>query len=186
MPPERTESPQGHELTMAVHVLGPVLMTELLRPRLAASESARVVLVTSGGMYTSRLPVRDPEYTRGEYKPPTAYARSKRVQVSLLPILAERWKGVAVHAMHPGWADTPGVVDSLPGFHKVTGPILRDAAQGADTSVWLVAAEPAPEGGLLWHDRRPRPEHLTRRTRESEADRQAMWEWVREAAGLQD
>ena len=34
MPPERTESPQGHELTMALHVLGPVLMTELLRPRL--------------------------------------------------------------------------------------------------------------------------------------------------------
>ena len=34
MPPQRTESPQGHELTMALHVLGPVLMTELLRPRL--------------------------------------------------------------------------------------------------------------------------------------------------------
>ena len=33
MPAERTESPQGHELTMAVHVLGPVLMTELLRER---------------------------------------------------------------------------------------------------------------------------------------------------------
>src|SRR3546814_6821409 len=33
MPPERTESPQGHELSMAVHVLGPVLMTELLQDR---------------------------------------------------------------------------------------------------------------------------------------------------------
>ena len=34
MPPTRTESAQGHELTMAVHVLGPLLMTELLRPAL--------------------------------------------------------------------------------------------------------------------------------------------------------
>ena len=37
MPPTRTESPQGHEMTMALHVLSPVLMTELLagQPRAA-------------------------------------------------------------------------------------------------------------------------------------------------------
>ena len=34
MPPSRTESRQGHELTMALHVLGPVAMTEALRPAL--------------------------------------------------------------------------------------------------------------------------------------------------------
>ena len=182
MPPERTTSPQGHEQTMAVHVLGPVLMTELLLPQLA--DGARVVLVTSGGMYTSRLPLRDPEYTGPDYDPPTAYARSKRVQVSLLPILAQRWEKLGVHAMHPGWADTPGVVDALPGFHKATGPILRDATQGADTSVWLLATQPDPESGLLWMDRRPRPEHFTRRTKETPEQRQAMWEWVRTQAGL--
>ena len=182
MPPERTESPHGHEQTMAVHVLGPVLMTDLLRPHL--TDDARIVFVTSGGMYTASLPVRDPEYTRGDYKPPTAYARSKRVQVALLPVLARRWRTLGVHAMHPGWADTPGVVDALPGFHKVTGPILRDAAQGADTSVWLVATEPAPESGLLWHDRRARPEHVTKKTRETPEQRDAMWEWVRTQVGL--
>jgi dehydrogenase/reductase SDR family member 12 len=86
--------------------------------------------------------------------------------------------------MHPGWADTPGLVDSLPGFHRLTGPILRDADQGADTAVWLCAAEPAPPPGLLWHDRRPRPEHYSRRTVETEEQRQRMWEWMVEAAGL--
>ena len=30
-----------------------------------------------------------------------------------------------VHSMHPGWADTPGVASSMPGFHRVTGPLLR-------------------------------------------------------------
>jgi NAD(P)-dependent dehydrogenase (short-subunit alcohol dehydrogenase family) len=185
MPPERTESAQGHEMTMALHVLGPILMTESLLPSLEAGRG-RVVLVTSGGMYTQQLPADDPDYEHGDYRPPVAYARSKRVQVSLLPTLAERWgpHGVSVNAMHPGWADTPGVVDSLPGFHKLTGPILRDAEQGADTSVWLCAAEPAPEAGLLWHDRRPRPPHYARRTHETEQERLQIWEWVRGAAGL--
>ena len=178
MPPERTESAQGHELTMALHVLGPVLMTELLRPRL---DDARVVMVTSGGMYGQRLRADDPEYLQGDYSPTTAYARSKRAQVELLPVLDQRWggSGISVHATHPGWADTPGVVDSLPTFHRVTGPLLRDAEGGADTTVWLAATEPVPTGGRLWHDRRPRPFHLLRRTRTGEDERAQLWDWVR-------
>ena len=53
---------------------------------------------------------------------------------------------VGVHATHPGWADTPGVVESLPRFHRLTGPLLRDAAGGADTTVWLAATDPQPPG----------------------------------------
>jgi NAD(P)-dependent dehydrogenase (short-subunit alcohol dehydrogenase family) len=185
LPATRTESAQGHELTMSLHVLGPVLMTELLRPVLRGHD-ARVVLVTSGGMYGQKLRPDDPEYRKGEYSGTTAYARSKRAQVELLPVLAERWQGdgITVNAMHPGWADTPGVVDSLPTFHKVTGPLLRDAYGGADTTVWLAATDPAPEGGLLWHDRRPRNPHLVARTRTGEAERDAMWAWVQEHADL--
>ncbi len=191
LPAERTESPQGHELTMAVHVLGPVLMTELLRDRLSGSGStrdARVVMVTSGGMYAQPLRADDPEYHRGDYSGTTAYARSKRAQVELLPVLASRWarERIGVHATHPGWADTPGVVDSLPGFHRLTGPLLRDAAEGADTTVWLAATEPTPPSGRLWHDRRARPTHLLpRRTRTGEAERDLMWSWVRDAIGLE-
>jgi NAD(P)-dependent dehydrogenase (short-subunit alcohol dehydrogenase family) len=185
MPPERTESAQGHELSMAVHVLGPVLMTDLLIEPLSQAHG-RVVLVTSGGMYTQSLPVDDPEYREGDYKPATSYARSKRVQVSLLGHLARRWgpRGVSVNAMHPGWADTPGVVESLPGFHKVTKAILRDSTGGADTSVWLVGTQPPPPEGCLWHDRRTRPEHAVPWGHESDEERARMWAWVRDAAGL--
>lgn len=183
MPPKRTESPQGHELTMSLHVLGPVLMTELLRPRLTG---ARVLMVTSGGMYSQRLRADDPEYLHGDYSPTTAYARSKRAQVELLPVLQERWagEGISVHATHPGWADTPGVTDSLPTFHRVAGPLLRDAAGGAETTVWLAATEPVPTGGRLWHDRRARPTHLLRKTRTVPAERDRMWGWVTGALGL--
>jgi NAD(P)-dependent dehydrogenase (short-subunit alcohol dehydrogenase family) len=182
MPAQRTESAQGHELTMALHVLGPVLMTELLRPRLAPG--ARVLLVTSGGMYGQALRADDPEYLQGEYSPTTAYARSKRAQVELLPVLARRWEGVLVGATHPGWADTPGVETSLPTFHKITGPLLRDAEGGADTTVWLAATRPSPDSGLLWHDRQPRPTHLLRKTRTGEAERAALWRWTEEQLGL--
>jgi NAD(P)-dependent dehydrogenase (short-subunit alcohol dehydrogenase family) len=183
MPPERTESAQGHEMTMALHVLGPVLMTELLRARLSGG---RVVLVTSGGMYAQRLRDDDPEYVEDDYSPTTAYARSKRAQVELLPVLQRRWAphGIEVHATHPGWADTPGVVESLPRFHRLTGPLLRDAAEGADTTVWISATDPPPSGGRLWHDRRVRPTQLLPRTRTGRAERDRLWAWVAQETGL--
>lgn len=186
MPPERTEAPGGHELTVALHVLGPVLMTELLLPVLRGHD-ARVVLVTSGGMYTQRLPVRDPDYERGEYRGTVAYARSKRMQVALAPLMQQRWSaaGLRVHVMHPGWADTPGVATSLPVFRKVTGPLLRDAHQGADTVVWLAATEPQPDGGRLWMDRAERPAHYRGATEERAAEREQLWAWVLDAAGLE-
>jgi NAD(P)-dependent dehydrogenase (short-subunit alcohol dehydrogenase family) len=186
MPAERTLSPEGHELTVALHVLGPVAMTERLRPVLAGHD-ARVVLVSSGGMYTQRLPVHDPDYRRGDYKGAVAYARSKRMQVALTPLMHQRWSadGIAVHAMHPGWADTPGVASSLPLFRAVTGPLLRDARAGADTVVWLSATQPAPRGGRFWHDRAERGTHYRSSTRESTADRDRMWAWVLHAAGIE-
>ena len=50
-----------------------------------------------------RLHADDPAYLSGEYSPTTAYARSKRAQVELLPILAQRWtpEGVVVDGNHP-------------------------------------------------------------------------------------
>ncbi|MBV9830485.1 MAG: SDR family NAD(P)-dependent oxidoreductase [Marmoricola sp.] len=203
MPPERTESAQGHELSMAVHLLGPVLMTELLAGRLAAGvgsgvgsgvdggvdggvSGGRVVLVTSGGMYGQRLRSDDPEFRSGDYSPTAAYARSKRAQVELLPVLADRWagRGIGVYATHPGWAETPGVTESLPRFDTVIGPLLRDADGGADTTVWISATAPEPPSGHLWHDRHQRPTHLLPRTRTGDAERDAMWAWVRESTGI--
>lgn len=178
LPAERTESPDGHELTMAVHVLGPLRMTDGLQSSLA--DGARIVFVTSGGMYTQPLPVDDPEYLDGEYSGATAYARSKRTQIELLGRMQERWgeRGITVHAMHPGWASTPGVTESLPGFAKVMAPVLRSSDDGADTTTWLLATEPAPQGGLLWHDRRARPTHFLPRTRPTPGQVDIMWRWV--------
>lgn len=185
LPESRIESAQGHELTMALHVLGPVLMSELLLPSLSA-DAGRVVFVTSGGMYTRPLPAHDPEFLLGDYAGAVAYARSKRGQVELLPVLAARWAAseVSVHATHPGWASTPGLDSSLPRFASVLRPVLRTDAAGTDTTTWVVASEPAPASGHLWHDRRQRPTSVLERTRPSEDERNLFWQWAAEATGL--
>lgn len=182
MPPERTLTPQGHEVTLATHVLGPLLLTELLRPSLAGG---RVILVASGGMYTQRLPSNDPEYRIGTYRGATAYARSKRIQVALTPLLAARLApdNITVATMHPGWSDTPGLTTSLPLFTKLTHPVLRTPAEGADTTIWLAATTPEPPTAKFWHDRHPRPTHYLNRTKESEADRLEMWSYCLAATG---
>jgi NAD(P)-dependent dehydrogenase (short-subunit alcohol dehydrogenase family) len=186
LPPQRQESIDGHELTLATHVLGPLLMTELLRPLMVAAGRSRVVVVSSGGMYTASLPAADPEFRVGDYAGARAYARTKRMQVALAPLMQQRWAadGIAVHTMHPGWVDTPGIVTSLPAFHKVMGPLLRDAETGADTIVWLASTEPPPGGGQFWQDRAPRPEHYLRSTRATPADLATVWAYVLGATGL--
>jgi NAD(P)-dependent dehydrogenase (short-subunit alcohol dehydrogenase family) len=158
---EREVSQQGHELALAVHVLGPHLMTARLEPSLRAAGDAAVVWMSSGGMYGARLrdEPADIEFRRGEYDGVRAYARTKRMQV----VLAEEWagrlagSGVHVTSTHPGWVDTPGVRSDLPRFRALTRPLLRDADDGADTAVWLVATRPESRAPHFWHDRAQRP-----------------------------
>lgn len=158
IPKERTESRQGHEMQLACHVLGPHLMTDLLMPLLRNADGAQVVFVSSGGMYTAPLDADDLE-SAGKYDGIRTYARTKRMQVVLANAWAERLAATDVHvaSMHPGWADTPGVAADLPTFQKVTRPLLRDTADGADTAVWLVATRPDSRPPHFWHDRAQRP-----------------------------
>lgn len=182
---ERRTQPDGTETTMAVHVVGPFLMTGLMLDSLG--EGSRVITMSSGGMYTVPLTISGIEMDPESYKGPTQYAIAKRAQVTLNEMWAERRPEVRFHAMHPGWADTPGVVDSLPGFHRLVGPFLRSPEQGADTMVWLASDDglPLAETGKFWLDRRVRDTHKLARTRRSDtAERRGrLWEWVAGRAG---
>jgi NAD(P)-dependent dehydrogenase (short-subunit alcohol dehydrogenase family) len=175
---DRRVSADGIELTFATNVLGPFLLTNLLLPVLERRASARVINVSSGGMYTQRIRVDDLQSEQGEFDGAKAYARTKRAQVILTEIWAQRFAGhgAVVHAMHPGWVDTPGIQRSLPRFYRFSKPLLRTPAEGADTIVWLGAAdEPGRTSGRFWHDRRPRPTHVVPWTKETSQDRERLW-----------
>jgi dehydrogenase/reductase SDR family protein 12 len=186
MPSERTTTDDGLELALATNVVGPFLLTALLQDALRTGAPSRVLTVSSGGMYGQRLDVDDLGAAEGPYRPAAVYARDKRAQVVLGELWAARLReqGVVVHTMHPGWVDTPGVEDALPGFHRLTRRVLRTPAEGADTVVWLGAAdEPARSTGRFWQDRRPRPTHLVPWTRERPGDRARLWDLCVELAG---
>ncbi|MFM9036041.1 MAG: SDR family NAD(P)-dependent oxidoreductase [Mycobacterium sp.] len=184
MPKDRSVTPQGHELQLATHILGPHLMTERLLPLLRATRGASVVFVSSGGMYSAPLTLDDLESSR-DYNGVRTYARTKRMQVVLADAWAHRLArtGVKVESMHPGWVDTPGVAEYLPRFRVITKPLLRELADGADTAVWLVATRPQSKPGHFWHDRAQRPTTFGWQRRENPAKVRRFLQKVSELTG---
>ena len=195
-------SPEGVELTVATHVLGPFRLTWHLAPLLWRAAHAAVVTVSSGGMYSERFDLADLEMGPDRYDGVRAYARAKRAQVVLAHEWARRWarKGVASYSVHPGWVDTPGLAVGLPSFTHL-GPLLRRPEEGADTAVWLAAGGARLAGGPgrgtpantgedgFWHDRRRRREHYlpwTRSSRSSEEEGRELWAWCAARTGLGD
>jgi NAD(P)-dependent dehydrogenase (short-subunit alcohol dehydrogenase family) len=187
--PERSESPDGIEATLAVLVVGPFVLVSGLLPLLRRTPGARVVCVTSGGMYTQKLDLDDLQSTVVPFSGPRAYARAKRAQVALVREWARRLRGtgVTINAMHPGWADTPGLAETLPGFYRAMRPVLRSPAEGVDTITWL-AADPAgaATSGSLYLDRRPRPFDRVPGTRLSPGDRRRLWDMIVALSGAPD
>lgn len=174
------QSKQKMELTYATNIVGPHVLTHKLWPRL---RQGRMILVSSGGMYPVKLNLEELQHPPQPFDGVRAYAQTKRAQV----ILAEIWakKGTqqhtVVHAMHPGWADTPGVEQSLPSFWKHMKTRLRTPAEGADTIVWLAASHIAGKSsGQFWFDRKARKTYLIPGTKESPSVRKNLWDTLQQ------
>ncbi|RLQ22438.1 SDR family NAD(P)-dependent oxidoreductase [Seongchinamella sediminis] len=173
---------EGIERSVALLLLSPYRLTLGLKPLLAAADGARVINVVSGGMYSQKLSVkrlvsREDE----EFAGATAYARAKRALMVVTRHWARTWRkeGIAVNAMHPGWADTPGVQTSLPTFHTLTRFALRSPEEGADTIVWLAAATEAGKlSGQLLLDREPQTQYLLKGTEETAAERKKLFRFL--------
>ncbi len=173
------------ELTLGTHVVAPFMLTAKAIPALSNGSDPRIITMSSGGMYSKAIDLDDLQTVKN-YSGTLAYAKAKRMQVDLTGIWADRLApmGITVHAMHPGWAATPGVSEALPGFDKLIGPLLRSPSQGADTLVWLCGA-PSTEIGTdgFWLDRRRRPEAYVPGTRTSERDVERLWDVINTLAG---
>lgn len=205
---ERQRAANGTDLSVELMVASPFLLTARLLPQLGhhwpasadpldgrdervkRAEPGRVLTMSSGGMYTQGLTVAHLEMSDENYQGAQQYARAKRAQVILNELWAERVPpgNVVFHALHPGWVNTPGINDALPGFAGVFRSLrlLRSPREGADTLVWLsAAAEPASCSGLFWHDRAVRAIDMTSSTRRADIPerRAALWEWCENHTG---
>ena len=177
----------GIEVTAQVHVIAPFLLTSRLLARLQATAGARVITVSSGGMYTQPLDLSELAQPRVPFKGARVYANAKRAQVVLNDLWARRpaSDGVTFHAMHPGWADTPGVQESLPRFRALMRPLLRTPEQGADTVAWLAGSAAAgATNGAFWLDRGRRLTNRVPWTRTPEAAARNLWDWCAARAGI--
>jgi NAD(P)-dependent dehydrogenase (short-subunit alcohol dehydrogenase family) len=177
----RALTAEGLEQSFALLLLSPVRLTLGLKPLLARAGAARVINVVSGGMYSQKLNVDELICPEQGYSGSVAYAKAKRALMVTTEQWAQEWAddNIVVNAMHPGWANTPGVENALPGFHKLTRLILRSPAEGADTINWLaVATEAGKISGKLFLDREPRTTHLMSSTVEEHAEREKLRQFL--------
>lgn len=157
----------GIERTTLVDLVAPYIFSKKLAPLLEAKRGS-IINVSSGGMYGAELNLKALRSSPKPYGGARAYAYAKRGLMVMTEFLNEelKEKQVKVHAMHPGWADTPGVLKSLPLFHKITRYFLRSPFEGADTIVWLALTNPK-QGGYFWLDRRVQNTHILKSTKEN-------------------
>jgi dehydrogenase/reductase SDR family protein 12 len=183
---ERTETIEKHEVTFATMAIGTHLLTSLLYDVLHDNNSAeikgKVVNVSSAGMYPWRL---NPDNLIGEknskYDGMMAYSASKRAQVVLTEIWAEKMESkglnVLINSMHPGWTMTPGIQRSMKDFAESKASDLRSTEQGADTIVWMLVSPEIEElNGKFFFDRAVVRTHMPLAwTKESLEDRIKLW-----------
>lgn len=159
---------EGHETSFATNLLGHYLLTEKLLEAGCLGPGSAVINMSSGGMYNAPLTLApmNPK-TPERYNGGVAYALHKRAMAVLTDHWQTRHRGRRFYLTHPGWVDTEGVKSSLPTFRRLLKSVLRNADQGADTTLWLAATRPEPRPDAVWFDRAARPAHAFKRTRAS-------------------
>jgi len=161
---KRRETDEGIEMTLALNLLSPYLLTHVLLPALEKSPGGRIINVSSDAHKAFGLSFDDLENRRW-YFGFKAYARSKLGLNLFTYELARRLRlagsTVTANAVHPGFVATNfGASNSR--INKAVYSLMHftalTAEEGADTIVY-VADSPEVEGtsGQYYYGRRPVP-----------------------------
>jgi retinol dehydrogenase-12 len=141
----RQETAEGLEMTFALDLLSPFLLTTLLLSPLEAGAPSRVINVCSRAHRWGRIDLMDVEGKR-RYRGFAAYCAAKLGLVMLTYDLAERLRhtGVCVNAVNPGFVATgwgqnnSGLAGATIAFGgKLFG---RTVEEGADPLVYLATS----------------------------------------------
>ena len=136
---------------------------------------ARIIWVSSGGMYLKKLDL-DSLFHNQKYEKVSTYSNVKRAQVTLVEELSrqERWKNVKVFSMHPGWVATHGLKEALPIFFSLMRNRLRDTKEGADTIIWPLLTEESLTSGSFYFDRKIVSPYLSKNYNPTREQRNAL------------
>lgn len=154
MPDSFALNKYGIEYQMASQLFGHYFLMRYMIEQGKLAIGGRIVWVSSGGMYLAKLHLRDLFSSAKPYDKVATYANVKRAQVVLCQELAKdkKYSQFAINAMHPGWVDTAGVKNAIPGFWKFTKNRLRTPAQGAATIIWLLLSHEVSTSGEFYFD----------------------------------
>jgi NAD(P)-dependent dehydrogenase (short-subunit alcohol dehydrogenase family) len=150
--PER-HTPEGRELQFATNHLGHFQLAVGLHDALAASDDARVVVVSSVGHVNGGVRFDDVDVARTPYDPWAAYSQSKTANILFAVAAATRWAadGIVVNALNPGRIASTNLARHMAAppvsFDPsgATGVSVKTIPQGAATSA-LLAASPLVRG----------------------------------------
>lgn len=140
-----TGNGDGIERTLAVNYLAPYLLTRLLLPTLEQNNDPRIVIVGSEAHRGVEIDFGDLQ-NEHDYERFKVYARSKLADLLFNAEMARRLNGsrATINAMHPGTVKTT-LFRPRNLTERIVMPILNLKAsrpeQGADTIIWLAAAD---------------------------------------------
>lgn len=149
--PSKT-TPDGHEPNFQINHLAPFLLTNLLRPNLAAAGTSLVVNTSSIGNLMGHVVLNDLDRTRRRSSEARAYGSGKLMNILFTRGIAQRWAndGVISAAVHPGAVGSSfgrdsrffGLIYRTPLKRLVTisvsdgaAPLIALALRGADPAI---------------------------------------------------
>ena len=162
----RENTSEGIEKTIAVNLVAPFLLTELLLDLLKKSPDGRIVNVSSNSHKLNAKPDFDDLQLAQNYDPLRAYGNAKLFLIWISQRLAASLKqegiaNVTVNTLHPGAVASSFGVNSNLGsalnfFAKLARPFFKTVEQGADTVIYLASSN-ATKGisGQYFVNRKP-------------------------------
>ena len=148
---EYAETEQGFERTLGVCHIGHFLLVKLLMPKLLASRTPRVVMVSSIAHQSPKtLDFTNLPYKESDYSVMGAYGQAKLCNILMALELQNRYggRGLTACSAHPGNMVTTdfGRESGFMKFaFKLMSPFTKNAKQGAATSVLCAVHQPAED-----------------------------------------
>ncbi|EWG50467.1 oxidoreductase [Fusarium verticillioides 7600] len=151
-----TKSVDGYEMQFAICHLGHFLLTNLIMDKILASESPRVVNISSNGHSLGPIRFADPHFSDGElYDQWTAYGQSKTGNMLFSMSLAQKLgsRGLQSYSVHPGLILSTGLGTHLDfaSMDADLGTFIKSHRERGNSEGWT-AIPPVPvEVGAATH-----------------------------------